>query len=362
MPNDHYATLGVDRRASADEIKKAYRRLAREHHPDANRHDPESAERFKKIGVAYQALSDPEKRRRYDLYGDGGEPDLGDFSGLSDLFSSFFGGATGASPRGGAGQRGADIVADIEITLEDAAAGVERDVEITTQVECSECAGSGAAPGTFPSACLDCNGSGEIHEVRRTFFGNVMTASTCYRCGGTGRQVLDPCRVCSGAGRIQTTETLTVGVPAGIENGSQMRITGRGGAGLRRGPTGNFYVTVRVAEHPVFKRGGEDLGCEVSVPMTVAALGGSVDVPTLDGSERVDVAPGTQSGVVVKLKNKGMPRLDGRGRGEIVAWLRVETPRNLTEEQKDLLARFATARNEEVGDQSLFGRIKEAFH
>lgn len=363
MPADHYATLGVPRDATAEDIKRAYRRLARKNHPDANNHDPASAERFKDIGAAYRTLSDPEKRRRYDLYGDGDGAGFGggDVSGFSDLFSAFFGGAQGAGSRSGAG-RGADIGAEVEISLEEAATGVDRRVEIRTQVECEACKGSGAARGTFPSSCPDCNGTGEIREVRRTFFGNVMTAAACFRCGGTGRVVLDPCSNCSGGGRVDDVETLAVAIPAGVEDGAQMRITGRGQAGVRGGATGNLYVTIRVAEHSVFRRAGVDLGCEVSVPMTVAALGGAVEIPTLEGSETTEVVPGTQSGVVVRLKNRGMPRLDGRGKGELVAWLRVETPTRLTDEQKELLARFAKSRDEAIGEQSLLGKIKEAFH
>jgi molecular chaperone DnaJ len=366
MAPDPYETLGVSRTATAEEIKRAYRRLARREHPDANRHDPEAEDRFKDITRAYEVLSDPEKRRRFDTFGDERAGDgpfggMGDFGNLSDLFSSFFG--TGGTPGGRRGPaRGTDILAEVEITLEEAAAGIEREVEFPRMGECPVCKGSGGKAGTYPSNCPDCNGTGELHEVRRTFFGNMMTAATCFRCGGSGRLNLDPCERCSGDGRVRVTESIKVGIPPGVDDGAQLRVSGRGEAGPRGGPTGNLYVAIRVAPHPVFKRAGEDLGLEVAVPMTVAALGGSVEVPTLDGHETIDVAPGTQSGEVVRLRNKGMPRLRGHGRGEIVIWLRVETPTALDDEQAELLARFAKLRSEDAGERGLFDRIKEAFH
>lgn len=363
--SDPYETLGISRSATAEEIKRAYRQLARTNHPDATGHDPGATERFKEITRAYEVLSDPEKRRRFDMFGDeragnGGFGGMGDVGGLSDLFSSFFGGTTSRTRRGP--DRGTDILAEVEITLEEAAAGVEREVEFSRMDECPVCAGSGGKPGTFPSSCPDCGGTGELHEVRRTFFGNVMTAAACVRCGGTGRLNLDPCERCGGDGRVRVTETITVAIPAGVDDGAQLRVSGRGEAGVRGGPAGNLYVAISLSPHPVFRRAGEDLGCEVGVPMTVAALGGSVDVPTLDGQETIEVDAGTQSGEVIRLKGKGMPRLGGRARGEIVIWLRVETPTELDDEQEELLARFAKLRSENAGGRGLFDKIKEAFH
>jgi molecular chaperone DnaJ len=364
MPVDHYAVLGVSRDATAEEIKRAYRQLARRHHPDANRDDPEADERFKEVAHAYEVLSDPEKRQRYDMFGDeragAGAGGFSDFGGISDLFSTFFGGMGGATRRGPG--RGADLLAEIELTLEDAAVDSERDVEVTALAECPECHGSGAAPGTSPVNCPDCGGTGELRQVRRTMLGNVMTATACPRCRGTGQQIVDPCPRCRGEGRVRDTETLTVRVPAGIEDGAQLRVTGRGEAGTRGGRAGDLYVAIRIASHDVFQRAGADLGCEVTVPMTVAALGGRVDVPLLNGTEAIDVAPGTQSGEVVRLKGRGMPRVDGRGYGELVVLLKVETPRDLTSEQDDLLRRFAAARGDAVGERRLRDKIREAFH
>ena len=362
--SDHYETLGVARDASADEIKKAYRRLAREHHPDANQGDPLAEERFKEITVAYETLSDPEKRRRYDVFGDEGMGAAGvsDFGGISDLFASFFGGGFGGSQRRSGPTRGADILAEIELTLEEADVGVERDVEIETLNECPDCAGSGAAPGTFPSTCSECGGTGELRQVRRTMFGNVMTATTCPRCRGAGQEITSPCRRCSGRGRVAETETLTVQIPPGVDDGAQLRVSGRGHAGVRGAGAGDLYVAISIAPHETFRRAGDDLGCEVSVPMTTAALGGTIEIPTLEGPELVDVAPGTQSGHVERLRNKGMTRLHGRGRGTLVALLRVETPADLTDEQRELLERFAESRGEETGGRGLFDKIKEAFN
>jgi molecular chaperone DnaJ len=360
---DHYETLGVARGASPEEIKRAYRNLARRLHPDANRDDPGASERFKEVSRAYEVLSDPEKRRRYDMFGDeraSGVGDFADFGGISDLFSTFFGGGARTTRRGGPG-RGSDVLAEVELTLEEAAAGVEREVEVVTLGACSECGGSGAAPGTFPSSCSDCGGTGELRQVRRTFLGDVMTAAPCVRCGGTGEEITHPCKVCGGRGRVQASDVITVRIPPGVDDGAQLRVSGRGEAGTRGGRSGDLYVAIRIAPHDVFRRSGDDLGCEVTVPMTVAALGGEVEVPTLDGPESITLPPGTQSGEVRRLRGRGMPRIDGRGRGQLVALLRVATPTDLDEEQADLLARLARLRGEAVGARGLFDKIKEAF-
>lgn len=359
---DHYGVLGVAREATREEIKRAYRSLARELHPDTNP-DPTASERFKEITHAYEILSDPQKRERYDMFGDDrmGAAGFGDFHGISDLFSTFFGGFAGGGSRRGPG-RGADLLAEVEVTLEEAAEGADREVEVSALIECETCGGSGSAPGTFPVNCTECGGTGELRSVRQTMLGQMITATTCGRCGGSGQEIVDPCKACRGAGRVERTDALTVQIPPGIDDGAQLRVSGRGQAGIRGGRAGDLYVGIRVLPHETFQRAGADLGCEVPVPMTIAALGGIVMVPTLEGPEELDVRPGTQSGEVVRLPGRGMPRLGARGRGELVVLLKVETPAGLTEEEAGLLQRFAELRNESTGNKGLFDRIKEAFN
>lgn len=364
MAADYYELLGVSRDASPEEIKRAYRLLARQHHPDANPDDPETVEKFKEITRAYEVLSDSQKRQRYDLFGDeragAGAAGFSDFGGISDLFATFFGGMGGTSTRRGPA-RGADILAEVELTLEEAATGAEREVEIDSLAECPECSGSGAAPGTFPSTCPECGGTGEVRSARRTMLGNVITAATCGRCRGSGNFIADPCRRCSGAGRVHVTDTLTVAVPPGVDDGAQLRVSGRGQAGVRGGRSGDLYVAIRVVPHEVFRRVRDDLGCEVGVPMTIAALGGEVDVPTLDGPESVEIEPGTQSGEVIRLRGRGMPRMDGRGRGELVCLLKVDTPTGLDADQAELLRRLAEMRGEDAGAKGFLDKLKQAF-
>ena len=368
MAADHYEVLQIIRTATQDEVKRAYRRLAREHHPDANRDDPGAEERFKSITHAYEVLSDPAKRERYDTFGDergagvGGFSDFGDMGNISDLFSAFFGGAGTSRTQRRGSTRGSDVLAEVELTLEDAAAGVEREVDVSTLGECHSCEGTGAAPGTYPSTCSDCGGTGELRQVRRTMLGNVISATSCLRCGGTGQEIAQRCDNCDGAGRVEVFETLTVQIPAGVSDGAHLRVSGRGEAGVRGGRSGDLYVGIRIAPHPVFKRAGDDLGCEVVVPMTIATLGGQVEVPTLEEPELIDVSPGTQSGEVVRLRNRGMPRLERGGRGQLIALLKVQVPDDLDEDQADLVRRLAELRGEAVGQRGLFEKIKDAFN
>jgi molecular chaperone DnaJ len=365
MASDYYSVLGVARSASSEEIKRAYRKLARQHHPDANRDDPHAEEKFKEITRAYEVLSDAEKRQRYDVYGDEragvGAAGFSDFGGISDLFATVFGGMGGATTTRRRPGRGADILAEVELTLEEAATGAEQDVAVDSLAECKECGGSGAAPGTYPSSCPECGGTGERRSSRQTFFGNVITATACPRCSGMGQIIPDPCKNCSGNGRIHVSETLTVKIPPGVDDGAQLRVSGRGQAGVRGGRSGDLYVEISVTPHETFRRVGDDLGCEVSVPMTVAALGGEVDVPTLEGPESVDIAPGTQSGEIIRLRSRGMPRINGRGRGELVCLLKIETPRDLNAEQAELLHRIAELRGEEAGTKGFFDKLKRAW-
>ena len=361
---DHYEVLGVGRDASAEELKRSYRRLAREHHPDANHGDPQAEETFKEVQRAYEVLSDPQKRRNYDTFGDErpGPGGFGDMGGISDLFASFFGGGMGGATARRGPNRGADVLAEVDLTLEEAAEGVQREVEVTTLVECSECHGSRAAEGTFPTRCTDCGGSGEVRHMQRTIFGNVMTATPCTRCQGSGEEIQSPCPGCSGQGRVRSTEVLGVRIPPGVDDAAQLRVTGRGEAGMRGGRSGDLYVAINVAAHEVFRRAGDDLACEVNVPMTIAALGGTIEIPTLDDPEEAQIKPGTQSGEVLRFRGKGMPRLDGHGRGLLVVLLKVETPTDLDDEQRALLAKIAELRAEAAGDdRTLFDKLKRAF-
>lgn len=358
---DHYAILGVSRQASQEEIKRAYRKLARELHPDANADDPDAVERFKAVTHAYEVLSDPQKKQRYDMFGDErAASGMGGFGDISDIFSTFFGGVGGGAAGRGQG-RGADVLVEVGLSLEDAARGVEKQVEIENLVECGDCHGSGAAPGTHPSRCSDCGGTGEIREVRRTMFGNMMTATACLRCGGRGQVITSPCKNCSGSGRVRVTSTLTVQIPAGVDDGDRRVIRGKGQAGPHGGPPGDLYIEMHVEPHDVFERAGDDLGCEIEVPMTVAALGGKAQVPTLEDEEEIEIEPGTQSGTVVRLRGRGMPRRRGRGRGELVVLLKVLTPTDLTREQAEVLERLAAMRGETPEPRRLFDRIKEVF-
>lgn len=357
---DHYAVLGVQRGASAEEIKLAYRQLARELHPDTNP-DEAAHERFKEVTHAYEVLSDPAKRQRYDTFGDdrAGGGNFQDFGNISDIFSSFFGGMGGTGGR--RSMRGTDVVVEVMITLEDAATGIEQEVEVRTLASCDTCQSTGAQPGTSPIECTTCGGQGQVRQRQRSIFGDVMTAATCPTCSGTGRLIPSPCEECDGHGRISVVDTVTVQIPAGIDHGSHLKIAGRGEAGLRNAPPGDLYVQVQVQQHDIFQRGGDDLGCEVGVPFTIATLGGKVEVPTLDGFEEIEIVPGTQPDEIVRLKGRGMPRLNGRGRGTLVAMLKIVVPTDLDAEQVELLARLAELRGEEAGSKGFLEKFKQAF-
>lgn len=368
-----YEVLGVTPEASADEIKKAYRRLARESHPDANPDDPEAEARFKDLSAAYEILSDPSKRERYDRYGNAEGFDLSDpfgsgAGGLGDLFDSFFGG--GSSPFGGGRgrgpsgpPRGEDLDAQAVLEFTDAVFGCQSDVSVRTAVRCDACESTGAEPGTSATTCPDCNGSGEVRVVRQTVLGQMMSASVCRRCAGQGEYLPSPCAVCDGAGRVIEDRTYTVDVPAGVDEGSTLRLTGRGAVGLRGGPPGDMYVRLRVKPHERFVRHGDDLVEDLTIAMTQAALGASLELETLDGPETLNVPAGTQVGKVFKLKGRGVPRLDGRGRGDLMVRINVEIPTALDEESDDLLRRYAIARGEQVAepDEGFFSKFKTAF-
>jgi molecular chaperone DnaJ len=379
-PRDYYAILGVSRTATSDDIKKAYRKLARELHPDLNP-SPEAQERFKEVTAAYEVLSDPQKREMVDLGGDplasggGMGGGAGPFAGFADIMDAFFGGPTGGM--GGRGPRsrvrpGADALYGIELDLAESAFGTTRELNLDTAVLCIRCEGSGAAAGTYPETCATCQGRGEVQSVQRSFLGQIVTARTCPECGGVGSRIRNPCPDCAGEGRVRAQRTITVKVPAGVENGMRLRLSGEGEIGPGGGPPGDLYVEIRERPHPVFNRDGDDLHCHFSLPMTAAALGTSVKLETLDGEESVDVRAGTQSGTVITLRARGVPHLSrGAGRGDLHVHLDVETPTRLEPEQEELLRQFSRLRGEEQpeiratsADQGggIFSRIRDAFN
>lgn len=368
--DDFYALLGVSRDASADEIKRAYRKLARELHPDTNP-DPVATERFKEINRAYETLSDPERRQRYDMFGEPGAAQgfdpFGNASGLGDIFDAFFGGGGGpfgGRTRGPSGPpRGADLEVALDLTFEEAVFGTSRDVSVRVPVTCDTCRGGGAKPGTSPAVCEQCDGSGQIRRVRQSILGQMVTAGPCTRCGGIGEVIADPCPDCRGEGRRTEERTYTVDVPAGVDTGSTLRLTGRGAAGPRGGGNGDLYVHLRVAAHARFERSGYELVEELHVPMTQAALGAHVRYETLDGEEDLVVPEGTQTGRVFRLRGRGVPHVNARGRGDLLVRIVVDTPTGVDAEQTELLRKLATMRGDDVApeDQGFFSKIRSAF-
>jgi molecular chaperone DnaJ len=368
-PTDHYAVLGVERDASADDIKRAYRRLARELHPDVNP-DPETQERFKEVTLAYDVLSDPQRREMYDLGGDpmGTGGGFGQGFGFSDIMDAFFGQAAGRGPRPRQ-RRGQDALIRLDIDLREAAFGTTRELQVDTAVACPTCHGDGTSPGTSPRTCDICRGRGEVQQVSRSFLGQVMTSRPCANCQGFGTVIPSPCGECGGEGRVRTRRNLGVKVPAGVDTGTRIQLAGEGEVGPGGGPPGDLYVEIVELGHPQFERRGDDLHCTVSLPMTAAALGTKVQLETLDGPETVDIRPGTQSGQVIPLHERGVQHLRGAGRGDLLVHVEVLTPTKLDAEQEELLTRLATLRGEErpegefqPGQQGLFSRLRDAFN
>ncbi len=372
---DLYEVLGVSKDASDTDIKKAYRAKARELHPDQGGDE----EAFKELTAAYEVLKNPEARANYDRFGDprgpgggmgGGDPFAG-FGDLGDLINAFFG--PGMRGGGGGGGRatsnaGRDAIVDVTVTLEEAASGVEKEVEVTLNRPCDTCEGTGSADRTAPVTCRTCNGQGAVQRVRNGIFGQMLTQSTCPDCRGTGRMVTDPCRACRGDGRTEGSETLTIPIPVGIDDGRRVRLTGRGEAGRNGGPAGDLYVRVNVAPHEVFTRDGDDLHCELRLGMLQAALGTRLELPTFDDVEEVEVPAGTQFGDVVTLRRKGMPRLgmDGHQKGDLHVHCRVVVPDDLSAEDRDVLQAVAERRGEHIdrgagAGKGFFGRLRDAF-
>ena len=363
-PRDYYEVLGVPRNASDQEIKSAYRRLALKHHPDRNPGDGPAEDRFKEAAEAYGVLGDADKRRRYDAYGHAGlgggaqgfDPTI--FSDFSDILGDFFGFGDAFGRRRGP-RRGADLRYNLDVSFEEAAFGMETQLRIPRAERCEACSGSGAAPGTQPVTCPTCRGAGQV-TFQQGFF---SVARTCSHCRGTGRIVAEPCKTCRGEGHVTAERTLQIRIPAGVDNGSQLRIGGEGEPGAQGGPSGDLYVVLRVADHSFFKRDGTHLVCEVPVGVAQAALGATIEVPTLDGGKaKLNVPDGTQSGTVLKLRGQGIPALGGRGRGDLHVLVRVVVPKHLNAEQRKLfeqLAKTLPVPDVKDKDKSLLDRMKD---
>jgi molecular chaperone DnaJ len=359
---DLYSVLGVPRDASEDAIRKAYRKLARQFHPDVSE-DPEADRRFKEINLAYQTLSDPAKRRQYDMFGgEGFTPDMFGFGpDLSDLFGAFFGGPFARQrtrDRPTRARRGADLQVLLDLAFEEAVFGAQKEVQVETLERCPRCEGNGSEPGTFPSRCGRCGGSGEISDVRRSVFGTVMTSRTCTTCDGTGEEIAAPCTECRGDGRVPRKQTVAVTIPPGVSNGMDLRVQAGGEDGRAGGPAGDLYLTLRVAPHPLFERKGEDLFCTLEVPVTHALLGVSVELPTLDGSRQLTIPPGARGGTVLRLRGLGVPHLHRRGRGDLYVEIDVVVPEDLPRKERKLVEELAEMRGELHGKDPLPGRLR----
>lgn len=369
--SDYYADLGVSQDASPEDIKRAYRRLARKLHPDVNP-GPGGEEEFKKVSTAYEVLSDPEKRRAYDMGGDpfgsAGAAGFGSGFSFSDVMDAFFGANAGSRGPRQRVQRGQDALVRLAIGLQQAVFGDEEEIALDTAVVCSSCHGDGCQPGTGTRTCSVCQGRGEVIQVQNHFMGQIRTSRPCHACHGYGTVIASPCFECSGEGRVRTRRTLRLKVPAGVDTGTRIQLRGEGEVGPGGGPAGDLYVEIVVRPHETFTRRANDLHCTVEVPMTAAALGTTVPLETFDGSRDLDIAPGTQSGDTVTMRQLGVSHLRGAGRGDLIVHTVVQTPTRLTPEQEDVLRQLATMRGEErpegrltPANPGLLGKLRDAF-
>ena len=346
---DYYEVLGIDRDATEKDIKRAYRHLARRHHPDVNGTDPDAERKFKEIAEAYEVLSDNEKRHQYDAFGHT-KSGMGfdGFGAFDDLFGMVFGDFGARSQTRATTERGSDLICDISIELEDAYRGVEKNINLKKALKCEECNGTGAEPGTSPIECLLCNGSGVIRTTQRTFFGNLVKTHTCNRCGGRGKIISSVCKVCDGEGRIKKDCSISIKIPAGATSGLRFKINGQGEAGFRGGPFGDLFVDVYVQPHSIFEVRGNDLMCDFAISFSQAALGATIDIFTFDGDEKLKIPPGIQGGTIFNLRGKGLPCLNSRRRGDQLIRILVATPTKLSAAQKELFKRL-----DEIGEENL---------
>ena len=358
---DYYEVLGVSKNASEDEIKRAYKKLARKYHPDMNPGDKEAEEKFKEVNEANEVLSNPEKKAKYDQFGFAGvDPNYGagqggyggaggfDFGDLGDIFGSFFGGGFGGGGRRNpnAPQRGESIRASLSVEFTEAAFGCEKSITIDRFEQCPTCKGKGCAPGTTPEVCTQCHGTGTVTQAQRTPFGMMQSQTVCPKCRGKGQIIHQPCPDCRGVGVVRKRRTIQVNIPAGIDNGQTISLRGQGHSGKNGGPAGDLLITVMVRPHEIFRRDGTAVFCEAPITFTQAVLGGTLEIPTIDGKVKYDIPEGTQTGTVFRLRGKGIPVLNGRGRGDQYVTVNIETPRNLNREQKEALKKFSESLGE----------------
>lgn len=368
---DYYEVLGVSKGASQDEIKKAYRKLSKKYHPDINK-EADAEEKFKEVKEAYEVLSDDQKRAHYDQFGHtdpnqgfggfGGGGDFGGFGGFEDIFSTFFGGGGGRRRDPNAPRQGADLQYTMTLKFEDAVFGKETEIEIPREENCETCNGTGAKKGTKPETCSHCHGTGQLNTEQNTPFGRIVNRRVCHYCNGTGKEIKHKCSTCGGTGRVKKRRKIAVKIPAGIDDGQQLRVSGQGEPGINGGPAGDLYVVFHIQPHEFFERDGDDVYCEIPVTFAQAALGDELEVPTLHGKVKLKVPAGTQTGTKFRLRGKGIPNVRGRGTGDQHIIVKVITPTKLTEKQKQLLQEFAeTGGSHDKEDESFFGKMKRAF-
>ena len=367
---DYYEALGISKNANDQEIKKAFRRLARQYHPDVS-DDPNASDKFKEINEAHEVLSDPQKRAAYDRFGHNGLNGMGfdpsDFSGfagnVSSIFEEIFGGFAGTTRQRNAPRRGADLRYDMTLSFEEAVLGVEKEIEFRRPEQCDHCRGSGADPGTSPARCHTCNGSGEVRQTRQSILGAFVNVTTCPQCRGSGELITSPCSVCRGQKTVQKSVTRPVKVPAGVDNETQLRLTGEGAPGVNNGPPGSLFIRFHVRKHEIFQRRNNDILLDLELNVAQAALGDEILVPTIEGEEEITIPAGTQSGTVVRLRNKGIPYLRREGRGEQLVIVQVGIPKKLSHEQEELFLQLAQTLGKEVipkRDRGILSQLKDA--
>lgn len=371
---DYYEVLGLSKDASKDEIKKAYRKLSKKYHPDINK-EPDAAEKFKEVKDAYETLSDDQKRAYYDQFGHaepnqgfgggfGGGSDFGGFGGFEDIFNTFFGGGGTRRRDPNAPRQGADLQYTMTISFEEAAFGKEADIEIPREETCETCHGSGAKPGTSPETCDHCHGTGQLNVEQNTPFGKIVNRRVCHYCNGTGKEIKQKCSTCGGTGKIKRRRKIHVKIPAGVDDGQQLRMAGQGEAGTNGGPAGDLYIVFHVRSHEFFERDGDDIFCEMPITFVQAALGAEIEVPTLHGKVKLKIPAGTQTGTKFRLKGKGVPNIRGYGIGDQHVLVRIITPTKLTDKQKQILKEFGEISGSLPGgghEQSFFSKVKRAF-